>query len=624
MDVTPPSPTIRARVLRFLVLALALLLALLGAAAAEQLAAYRNAAAAADNARLELLLQGLVHELQKERGLTVGYLGGGRPFGALLPAQRRATDAARARLGRALRSREDPGARSVRRALGRLDGLARIRRRADDGTGGIEDTFGRLTNVITVLGRLRPGPDDVYDARLRAACQALQVLGDAKEFLGEERAIVLGSVPAGRFRPDGYGRFLQIRAGRLAALESFPRSATGAQQRRLDAALTTPDAERALAYERVAVHGDGRLDARDIPPMSWWRSLSSTIDGLRDVQISLGRDIEGRAAALEGAARCDLLLFVLFALGTVVTLGHLTLDCVRSVSTPLAVLARQTREAAGTRLPRAVAAVRDGTPGEMPGPLVPLTVPDRAGAEVRDVAEAFERVQRLAFELATEQAVLRRTTESLLVVAEETAPRPRSTPQSVTDVLRAALTEAGEYRRVSLRRIEPVHIIGTVVTETARLLAELVEKAVSHSPPGSGIAIEGTRTGSGYLVVIVGHGPDRRAPAAAGAQMGRSGTSGFPAGTAQFLGDFAVGAFARTGGTEVRLAHAPSAGVVARVLIPASLLAEPPAPRKATTVAATEPVSPKPASPKPVLPVPRAATEDARALVSGPALPRTP
>ncbi|MFD8215387.1 hypothetical protein ACFV2U_17020 [Streptomyces sp. NPDC059697] len=44
-----------------LILALAVLLALLGTAAAEQIVAFRNAAATADNARLEITLQGLVH-----------------------------------------------------------------------------------------------------------------------------------------------------------------------------------------------------------------------------------------------------------------------------------------------------------------------------------------------------------------------------------------------------------------------------------------------------------------------------------------------------------------------------------------------------------------------------------
>ncbi|CAM5272802.1 Signal transduction histidine-protein kinase/phosphatase MprB OS=Streptomyces griseorubiginosus OX=67304 GN=AQJ54_41230 PE=4 SV=1 [Streptomyces griseorubiginosus] len=122
--------SIRTRLLRILTLALAVLLALLGLAAAEQVSAYRNASATEGDARLEITLQGLVHELQKERGLTTGYVGGVRQFKAKLPAKRKATDAARAELDRALKRYRDSAAGSVRESLGRLDQLAGIRGRA--------------------------------------------------------------------------------------------------------------------------------------------------------------------------------------------------------------------------------------------------------------------------------------------------------------------------------------------------------------------------------------------------------------------------------------------------------------------------------------------------------------
>ncbi|MEW1772272.1 nitrate- and nitrite sensing domain-containing protein [Streptomyces sp. NPDC086777] len=632
------AATIRTRLLRILVLALAVLLTLLGVAAAEQISAYRNASATAADARLEITLQGLIHELQKERGLTTGYVGGVKEFAGKLPAQRKATDAARARLDHALRGRADSAADSVRESLGRLDGLAGIRKHADDRTGVVKDTFDYFTTTITVLDRLDLGLSDVHDATLRDAYQTLQILGNAKEFTGEERAIVLGSVRAGQFRGDDYSRFMEIRAGRLAALDAFPRSATDAQQRRLDAAMSTPDAERALAYEGTAVEGGGRLKWNAVPPMRWWDAMTATINGLRDVQVSLGTDVENRASALESAAQRDLLLFLLLALGTVAALGALALDCVRSVSAPLAELAQQAREVAGERLPKAVAAVQDGSYGEHPEPPAPLAVPGRAGAEVKEVAEAFDRVQRAAWDLATEQAVLRRNAtdslvslgrrnqnlvrrqisfinrlehedadpatlanlfeldhlatrmrrnaESLLVLAGESSPRPWSTPLSVTDVLRASLAEVEEYRRVTLRRVEPAHLTGAVVTEIAHLLAELIENALSFSPPDSDVEIEGRRTSAGYLVAIVDHGLGMDAQAIAEANVRLSGTASFMAEPTRFLGHFVVGALARKCGIEVRLGEAPAAGVVARVLVPDSLLTEPAAAPKQQPAAA--------------------------------------
>ncbi|MFI7342642.1 nitrate- and nitrite sensing domain-containing protein [Streptomyces sp. NPDC050085] len=618
--------TIRTRLLRILGLALAVLLALLGVFAVEQISGYRNASATAANARLEITLQGLVHELQKERGLSTGYVGGVRQFRAKLPAQRKATDAARSALDAALAGRDDAAAGSVRESLGRLAGLAGIRRSADDGTGQVKATFDYFTTTITVLDRLGLGLDDVHDGRLRDAYQTLQVLGNAKEFMGEERAIVLGSVRAGHFRGDDYSRFMEIRSGRLAALDAFPRTAADAQQRRLDAALATPDAQRALAYEATAVRGTGRLSAREVAPMAWWDAMTSTINGLRDVQVSIGTDVENRAAELESAAQRDLLLFVLLALAVVAALAALAYDCVRSVSVPLSGLAQEAREVAGARLPQAVAAVQ-AAEGQVPAPPAPLALDGRAGAEVRDVAEAFDRVQRAAFDLATEQAVLRRNTteslvslgrrnqnlvrrqigfinklehedadpdtlanlfeldhlatrmrrnaESLLVLAGESSPRTWSTPLSVNDVLRASLSEVEEYRRVTLRRVEPAHVSGSVVAELAHLLAELVENALSFSPPDSDVEVEGRRTSAGYLIAIVDHGLGMDTQALAEANVRLSGNASFMAEPTKFLGHFVVGALARKCAIEVRLGEAPAAGVVARVLVPATLLTEP-------------------------------------------------
>ncbi|MBO1331982.1 nitrate- and nitrite sensing domain-containing protein [Streptomyces sp. VRA16 Mangrove soil] len=636
------TTTIRTRLLRILGLALAVLLGLLGVFAAEQISGYRGAAATAENARLEVTLQGLVHELQKERGLTTGYVGGVRQFAAKLPVQRKATDTARTALSDALGRRGGSGA--AREALGRLDALARIRANADDGSGQVKTTFDYFTNTIAAFTKVDPGLGDVDDARLRDAYQSLQVLGTAKEFMGQERAIVLGSVRAGgRFRSTDYSRFMEIRSGRLAALNAFPRTATAEQRRRLDTAFATPDADRALAYEATAVRGGGRLAATDVPPMAWWDSMTSTINGLRDVQVSIGADVEARSAELESAAQRDLLLFLLLALAVIGALGALAYDCVRSVSAPLSGLAQEAREVAGVRLPRAVADVQAAAGGEAPVPPAPLGLDARAGAEVREVADAFDKVQRAAFDLATEQAVLRRNAteslvslgrrnqnlvrrqigfinklehedadpgtlanlfeldhlatrmrrnaESLLVLAGESSPRTWATPLSVTDVLRASLSEVEEYRRVNLRRVEAAGVAGSVVAELAHLLAELVENALSFSPPDSDVEIEGRRTSAGYLIAIVDHGFGMDTQALAEANVRLSGTASFMAEPTKFLGHFVVGALARKCGIEVRLGEAPAAGVVARVLIPSGLLTEAETPAVAAGRAEPAPIA---------------------------------
>nr|WP_188283844.1 ATP-binding protein [Streptomyces sp. CBMA29] len=618
--------TIRAKLTRILVVSLALVMTLLGVVAAQQLSGYRNASATAGDARLSGTLQGLIHELQKERGLTTGYVGGVTEFRAKLPVQQAATDAARRALDTELSGRSDGAADSVRQQIGKLDGLKDVRQAAADGNGAVADSFNYFTSTITDLNQLALGLDQVRDGRLRADYQALRTLSDAKEYMGEERAIVLGVLRAGRFSGDtSYPRFMEIRAGRLAGLTAYPQWATDEQRGTLDAALATATARKALGYEQRVVDGGGKVSDREIRPLDWYDAMTGTINSLRTVQISLGDDIQHRADDLESAATQQLVLFLLLALGAVAALGGLAVGCARAVSGPLDSLTRQAGEVAGERLPTAVARAQAAGSAQ-PAPPADLVLPDRAGDEVKLVAAAFDRVQKVAFDLATEQAVLRRNAteslvnlgrrnqnlvrrqisfinklehedadpatlanlfeldhlatrmrrnaESLLVLAGESSPRPWATPLSVTDVVRAALSEVEEYRRVSLRRLDPVLISGSVVSEIAHLLAELVENALSFSPPDAEVEIEGRRTSAGYLVAIVDHGLGMDTQALAEANVRLSGTASFMAEPTRFLGHFVVGALARKCGIEVRLGEAPAAGVVARVLIPPALLSD--------------------------------------------------
>ena len=616
--------TIRARLIRILVVSLALVITLLGVGAAQQVDAYQQASATVREVKLLISLQNFVHEHQKERGLTDGLVSGTTSFRAQLPAQRRLTDATLAAVRQLIAGRHDAASDSVREGLRAVDRLDAIRSAADSGHGELITTYDYFTDTNKELTHLTLGLEQAQDPVLRNGIQVLLAFGNAKEATGEERALMTGSLPLGRFPADWYTEFTEARATRAANFDSLPLWTTPQQQARINAIWTTSHAKRMLAWDLVAAQSGGRLDNRAILNEAWYKVLTETINDMRTVQISLGDDITARAQALQQQAQDELTLFALLALGTIVLLGGLAVGAARSVSAPLTALVREAAEVAGGRLPEAVASVQ--STGAAQEPPAPVVIPKHAGSEVRLVAEAFDRVQRVAFDLATEQAVLRRNAteslvslgrrnqnlvrrqisfinklehedadpatlanlfeldhlatrmrrnaESLLVLAGESSPRPWATPLPVTDVVRAALSEVEEYQRVQLRRVDPVHISGSVVAEVAHLLAELIENALNFSPPSSEVEIEGRKTSAGYLLAIVDHGMGMDAQSLAEANVRLSGTASFMAEPTRFLGHFVIGALARRNGIEVRLGDAPATGVVARVLLPAALLSE--------------------------------------------------
>jgi hypothetical protein len=71
------------------------------------------------------------------------------------------------------------------------------------------------------------------------------------------------------------------------------------------------------------------------------------------------------------------------------------------------------------------------------------------------------------FELDHLATRMRRNAESLLVLVGEGAPRRWAEPVPAGDVVRAALAEVEDYRRVTLRRLDDARIAGAAVAELA-------------------------------------------------------------------------------------------------------------------------------------------------------------
>jgi hypothetical protein len=316
-----------------------------------------------------------------------------------------------------------------------------------------------------------------------------------------------------------------------------------------------------------------------------------------------------------------------------VAAGALGLVAARSITRPLHLLAGDARVAASTRLPAMVARIQagDGTtqaPVEVPPAVAEL---EQRGDEIAEVSLALADVQRTAVALAAQQAVLqrnaaeslsslarrnqnllrrqlafisdlerdesepaalanlfeldhlatrmRRNAESLLVLVGERSPRQWSQPVAVSDVVRAALSEVEEYRRVALRRLDEVMIAGAAGAEFAHLLAELLENALSFSPPESEVEVHGQVIGSGYVVAILDHGIGMSAEELARSNGRLAGTESFLIAPTRFLGHYVVGKLAGRLGVEVRLHESPLSGVVARITLPATLLSGEPVPQ---------------------------------------------
>ncbi|WP_344137836.1 sensor histidine kinase, partial [Luedemannella flava] len=615
--------TIRAQLVRMAVVPLLCLLVAFGVGIAAELDTYRTAEDVTHSVAVALTVQDLIHELQRERGLTNGLLGGQASYTVDVAQQRKRVDAARGALDRLIAAGGvTAGART---ALGQLDGLVAVRAGVNARTAARAATFTFYTDSINALADLDLGVDRASDVTLRRGFAALQALGAAKEAAAKERGFLNGVFAAGKFTLDEYTQFSSIRADKLSALATFVRYATPAQRSRNDAALSSPAASEATKYEQTAIRG-ARGDRLGVSPPAWWAAMTTVIDAQREVQRAVGADIQANAEALRDDARTA--LFILIGLAAACMAGAilLVLASARAITRPLAALAAEADDIASRRLPDAVDQVQT-TPDAGHQPLAGVRLPDKASVEIRSVAHAFDRVQATAYALAGNQAILRRNTteslanlgrrnqnllrrqigfisrlereegdpsalanlfeldhlatrmrrnaESLLVLVGESTPRRWKSPKPVTDVIRAALSEVEDYRRVSLRRLDDALIGGGYVTDVAHMIAELVENGLAFSPPDVDVEIHGRRLGGQYLIAIIDHGAGMSDEALAQANARLSGSEHFLVAPTRHLGHYVVGRLAERLGAHVQISQSPVTGVTARIMLPATVLAAP-------------------------------------------------
>jgi hypothetical protein len=619
------TDTINRRLAAVLAVPTAAVLALLGIGIATQVSTYRASDRVVRAVRWELAVQDLVHEMQRERGLTNGLLGGDTAYRPQVMAERTLVTAARARLDQALGTGTGSvagaaadGAEPIRRALAPLDALGSVRDQVDQLTADRAATSSFFTDRITALNRLDLGVASADDDQLRRGAAALQALGEAKEAAARERGFLNGVFAASRFRGEDYIQFTGFRAARLAWLDAFERTATASQRQSVQAATGSDAASDALALEQEALAGaDGRRLV--VSPPVWWKAMTHVIDDLRGSQVSVGADLTGRASTLAHDAVVRLWTLAGVALACILGGLVVVIGASRSITRPLAGLVAEADAAASIRLPDVVRQLQVGDGAVRP--LEPVRVPPRSSVEIRSVAEAVDRVQTAAHDLAGQQALLRRNTteslaslgrrsqnllrrqlgfisglereeadpealanlfeldhlatrmrrnaESLLVLVGESGPRVRSGPLPIADVIRAATAEVEEYVRITLRRLDEGTVIGSLVSEVAHLLAELLENGLSFSPPDAEVEIHGRWIEAGYLIAVIDHGIGMTADDLAQANARLSGTENFLVAPTRFLGHYVVAALARRIGATVTLTPSPVTGVTARVVLSA-------------------------------------------------------
>jgi anti-sigma regulatory factor (Ser/Thr protein kinase) len=167
---------------------------------------------------------------------------------------------------------------------------------------------------------------------------------------------------------------------------------------------------------------------------------------------------------------------------------------------------------------------------------------------------------------------MRRNAESLLVMAGTGAGSPWADAASAVDVVRAASAGVEDYRRLRLRHFDHAVIAAAATGDVVHILAELMENALSFSPPHATVELYGRALPTGYTISVVDNGIGMTAEERDFANARLEGGGNLSEAANRHLGLVVAGRLAARQGISVGLHDADAGGIAARLRIPPELI----------------------------------------------------
>jgi signal transduction histidine kinase len=484
------------------------------------------------------------------------------------------------------------------------------------------ETYHLYTRTISEALGVGGALTGIQDADLGSDARVLLEFSRAGEALAREGALLVSARLSGTLT----GERLRLFTGAVELRRTLTESAVA------DLRGTERSAWNALAdssaYAGLRDAEDGILAGRpgtkaiEAAPESTWNTVHARVqNGMRTIEDDAARGVAERADPFTRGLLTPAGAAVLLGLAAVAASLVISVRIGRGLVVELVSLRNGALEIARRKLPEAMRRLRAGEEIDIraeapPGPA--------AEDETGQVAEALATVHRAALRAAVERAELasgisgvfvnlarrsqilvhrqlslldsmerrsddpnelsdlfrldhlttrmRRHAESLIILSGAAPGRAWRMPVSLTNVVRAAVSEVEDYARVEVRQLPEAAVVGAAVADLTHLLAEIIENAAQFSPPHTRVRVTGEPVGNGYAVEVEDRGLGMGKETLAEANRRIEQSEALDLFDSDRLGLFVVSRLAARHDIKVHLRTSPYGGTTAVVLVPTALL----------------------------------------------------
>ena len=306
----------------------------------ESFERYRNARQAHSIMEVAVAAGDLIHPMQIERGMTVGFIQSkGQKFADTLPGSRAKADEKLASYKRFIEGIDTSSMPGLKKAAGeaqhKLDGLVRMRDQADQYGTTAGEAFAIFTEVVTHLMEVM-STAAAYNSDPGVAQKLLtyHAYSNAKENAGQERALTVPVFSANKIEPAQFRAILGKINKQEAYLDSFMDSASNQEMAALKEVLDGEAAQEVQRMRNIMVERSVQ-GGFDVDPAVWFRRSTDKINGLYKVEQLITKNINSDVGSLLASSRTLLMLQLVLAALAIALATAVSIWVARSINRPL-------------------------------------------------------------------------------------------------------------------------------------------------------------------------------------------------------------------------------------------------------------------------------------------------
>jgi methyl-accepting chemotaxis protein len=294
---------------------------------------YVNTKEASSLTQLSVKMSAVLHELQKERGASAGFIGSkGSKFADILPAQQRSTDEKIAELNAFCDANECAEVDLVRKELD-FSSIAPIREKVNSLSVPVKVpvTFYTAFNkkIIDLISEFSMVPND---KSIRTNFNSFVIFISSKERAGIERAVLSGVFANNTFTRNSFAKFSSLAAQQKTLLNLFYHVSTKEIRQWYKEAQEDPSFAQVEEMRNIAFSKESDFG---IDPTHWFKTITKKINKLKWLEDKIATDSIKTADSKATMALTTFIAVIVASLIVLLLILYITSNITTSISSSI-------------------------------------------------------------------------------------------------------------------------------------------------------------------------------------------------------------------------------------------------------------------------------------------------